>query len=292
MKTTIALLLLIITMASCQFIKSVKKDLVSGVLTKGDGLSCEDVYLSLNTGKTNRNTFIYGEKFFINFNNIEGFNKENENVFPGMRMYVVSKTGDTVLQTSDLYGGYSEGIRLSPLLLIGDLTVASPMRSKDEYTLHVNIWDKKGKGTIGSTLDFKIVSNDQIRIEANKVTFNEIYLFSKERDAVITDNLIKFNENIYVIFEGVSGLMEINGLVFPGLSISATDNEGKIILDYKDLFSDYSQNGIADSDFKTRVSAHFTIFDKGFKNPLHCKLTIWDKKSDNSISASTELILE
>jgi hypothetical protein len=292
MKTTIAALLLILTLAGCQFSKSVKKDLVSGLLTKGDGLSCEDVYLSVNTGKTNRNTFIYGEKLFINFNNIEGFNKENEYVFPGMRMFVISKTGDTVLQTNDLYGGYSEGIKLSPLLLIGDLTFASPMRSKDEYTLHVIIWDKKGKGKITATMDFKIVSNDQIKIEANKVTFNEIYLFSKERDAVITDNIIKFNENIYVIFEGLSGLMEINGLVFPGLGVSATDNEGKIILDYKDLFSDYSENGITESDFKTRVSAHFTIFDTKFKNPLHCNLIIWDKKSDNSIKASTDLILE
>ena len=292
MKITTAALLLIITMAGCQFTKSVKKDLVSGLLTKGDGLSCEDVYLSVDAGKTNRNTFIYGEKFFINFNNIEGFNKENENVFPGMRMFVSGKTGDTVFQTNDLYGGYSEGMKLSPLLLIGDLTVASPMKSKDEYTLHVIIWDKKGKGNITSTLDFKVVSNDQIKIEANKITFTEIYLFSKERDAVIPDNKIKFNENIYVIFEGLSGLKEINGSVFPGLSVKANDNEGKIILDYKDLFSDYNENGITDSDFKTRVSAHFTIFATKFNNPLHCNLTIWDKKSDNSIKAKTDLILE
>lgn len=292
MKITIAALLLITSISGCQFSKSVKKDLASGLLTKGDGLNCEDVYLSVNNGKINRNSFVYGEKFFINFNNIEGFNKENENVFPGMRMFVIGKTGDTVLQTNDLYSGYSEGIKLSPLLLVGDLTVASPMRSNAEYTFHVIIWDKKGKGKIGSTMNFKIISNDQIKIEANKVAFNEIYLFSKERDAVITDNIIKVNENIYVIFEGLSGLMEINGLVFPGLSLSATDNEGKIILDYKDLFSNYSENGITESDFKTRVSAHFSIFDTKLKNPLHCNLTIWDKKSDNLIKASIDLRLE
>jgi hypothetical protein len=95
-----------------------------------------------------------------------------------------------------------------------------------------------------------------------------------------------------VIFEGLSGLKEINGSVFPGLSVQVNDNEGKIILDYKDLFSDYNENGITESDFKTRVSAHFTIFTAKLNNPLHCNLTIWDKKSDNSIKASTDLILE
>ena len=292
MKITIWVIFLSLAIAGCQFSKSVKKDLVSGLLTTGDGLSCDDVYLTVNNGKTKSSTFIYGEKFFINFNNIEGFKKENESVFPGMKIFVVSRTGDTVLIEKDLYSSYADGVKFSPLKLIGDLTVASPMKSNEVYTLNLIIWDKKGQGKLTSKLDFKIIPNGLIRTEANKISFNEIYLFSKERDAVIPDNMIKFNENIYFIFEGISGLKNINGLVFPGLSFKATDDKGKIILDYKDLFTEYSINGVPEADFKTRVSSHFTIPDMQLKNPLHCKLTICDKKGDSSINVSAELTIE
>ncbi|TAL75847.1 MAG: hypothetical protein EPN88_03210 [Bacteroidetes bacterium] len=292
MKTSIASFLILATLSGCQFSKSVKKDLVSGLFTTGDGISCDDVTLSVNDQKTERSTYIYGEKFRVNFNNIEGFVKNNDNVFPGMKLFVISKTGDTVLQTNDLYTEYSTGLKLSPLLLTSDVTVASPMQSKGEYTLHVNIWDKKGKGTFSAKFDFKVKSNDQIVTEINKVTYNELYLFSKEREKVITDNKIRFNENTYLIIEGLSGFKEENGMVFPGLSLKGTDNKGTMILDYDDLFADYSQNGLAVSDLNTRLSSHFMLTGTEFLNPLHCVLTVWDKKSDAKIKATADLIVE
>jgi hypothetical protein len=292
MKITIVALLLSIVVAGCQFSKSVKKDLVSGLLTKGDGLSCEDVYLSVNDKKTDRNTFVYGEGINVKFNNIEGFKKENENVFPGMQIIVISKTGDTVLHANDLYGDYKDGLKLSPLLLIADITVASPMKSKGEYSLLVNIWDKKGTGKFNAKLDFKVISNEKIVTEVNNVSYNEIYLFSKERDKVIPDNKIRFNENTYIIFEGLSGFKEENGMVYPGLSIKATDSAGNKILDFNDLFADNANNGLAVADFKSRVSPHFQLTGNDFKNPMHCELTIWDKKSDARIKTTADFIVE
>jgi hypothetical protein len=292
MKIAITALVVLVALSGCQFSKSVKKDLLSGLLTTGDGLSCDNVYLSVNDEKTDRSTFIYGEEFHLNFSDIDGFKKENENVFPGMKIFVISKTGDTVLQTDDLYRDYTTGMKFSPLLLHSDITVGSPMKSKEEYTLDVKIWDKKGNGTFSGKLDFKVISNEQIVKEAKNVSYNEIYLYSKERDKVIPDNRIKFNENTYVIFEGLSGFKEENGMVFPGLSLKATDNEGNMIMDNNDLFSDYSQTGLARSDFNTRVSSHFQLTGSEFKNPMHCELTIWDKKSDARIKATALLTIE
>ncbi|MBA4323111.1 MAG: hypothetical protein C0408_09875, partial [Odoribacter sp.] len=166
MKITVTALLFLVALSGCQFSKSVQKDLISGLFMTGDGLSCDDVYLSVNNQKTERSTFIYGEKFLLNFNNIEGFKKDNDHVFPAMTLLVVSKTGDTVLQTNDLYSDYPDGMNLSPLLLTADVTVANPMKSNGEYTLFVNIWDKKGSGKFTAKFEFKIKSNDQILIEA------------------------------------------------------------------------------------------------------------------------------
>jgi hypothetical protein len=292
MKNVISALLFLVILPGCQFSKSVKKDLVSGLLTVGNGLSCDNVYLSVNDEKTERNTFIYGEEFLVNFNNIGGFKKDNDYVFPGMKLFVVSRTGDTVLQSLDLYSDYKTGIKLDPLLLTADIIVASPMKSKDEYTLHINIWDKKGKGNFSAKLDFKVKSNEKIITEASNVSFNEIYLYSKERGKVIPDNKIKFNENTFIIFEGLSGFKVENGMVFPGLSFKAKDNEGNIIMDYNDLFAEYEKSGFAVSDFNKRVSSHFELTGSEFKNPLHCEMTIWDKKSDASVKAKAELVIE
>jgi hypothetical protein len=177
-------------------------------------------------------------------------------------------------------------------MLTGDLTVAAPMRSGNAYTLKILIWDKKGKGSITAKMDFKIIPNGQIRLETNKISFSEIYIFSKERDAVVTDNKIKFNENIYIIFEGCSGLKEIEGQVFPGLGIMISDQDGKKVLDYQDLFADSNDSGFGASNVKTRISSHITIPPMELKNPLHCNLTVWDKKSDSSGKISTDLTID
>lgn len=292
MRTPILLLLFLVVLSACQFSKSVQKDLASGLLTTGDGLSCENVYLSVNDETIYRNTFIYGEEFAVNFNNIEGFTKDNDYVFPGMKLFVVSSTGDTALQAEDLYSKYINGLKLSPLLLTSEVTVASPLKSNGDYTLYNNIWDKKGRGKFSAKFNFKIISNEKILIEAVNIRYNEIYFYSKERETVITDNKMKFNENTYVIFEGLSGFKEDNGTVFPGLSLKATDNEGSMIIGYSDLFADYTRSGLPVSDVNRRISSNFILSGSEFKNPLHCEVMIWDKKSDARIKATADLVVE
>ncbi|MCX6253058.1 MAG: hypothetical protein NTV31_01115, partial [Bacteroidia bacterium] len=203
-----------------------------------------------------------------------------------------NQSGDTVMQTNDLYSEYPSGINYSPLKLTADLTVASPIKSKGEYTLYVKIWDKKGNGTFTTKFDFKVKENEQITIDPSNVSYDEIYLFSQGSDKVITDNKIKFDDNIYLIFEGLKGFKEENGFVFPGLSLKATDSENNMIIDNDDLFLDYTKTGLASTDFISQVSAHFKIARAEFKNPLHCELVIWDKKSDARIKVTTNMILE
>jgi hypothetical protein len=292
MRTVITALVILLFMTECQFSQSVSKDLVSGLITKGDGLTCKNVYLSVRDERIDRNTFIYGEEFVMHFSNMEGFRKENDYVFPGMQLNVTGKSGDTVLQSKDLYIDYPNGMKLSPLVLTSEVTAAAPMRSNSNYTLHITIWDKKGNGKFHAKLDFKLTANEKIFIEALNVKYEEIYLFSKERGVVIPDNKIRFNENTYMLFEGLSGFKIENGLVFPGLSLKATDNEGSKILDYDDLFADYTQSGFKLDDFKSQVAPSFELTGSEFKNPMHCEIIIWDKKSHALIKAKADLNVE
>jgi len=292
MKTKISFVLLVLTLVSCRFNKSVKLDLISGLSTSGNLISCEDVYLTVDDQKISRNTFTYGEEFFLNFNNIEGFKKENDKVFPGMSIAVLNKTGDTLLQAKDVYNSYKDGISIFPLMLQAKITMASPIRSKGNYTLFVKIWDKKDIGTFSAVLGFNVTPSGKIKVETSNVSFDEIYLYSKDRNKVLTDNKIKVNETAFLLFEGLSGLKAENEKVYPGLSIKGTDDAGTEVLKYDDLFAEYSSSGISITDFATQVSSNFIFSTSDVKNPVHCVVSIWDKKSDAAIKTSFDLIVE
>jgi hypothetical protein len=279
-------------MAECQFSRSAKKDLLSGLSSTGSDISCEDVFITVNNEKTTRNSFIYGETFYINFSNVTGLTKENGNVFPGMNLIVKNTSGDTLMQTGELITNYPNGMNFTPLLLTADLTVATPIKSGGDYTVIVNISDKKGTGTYRSKFDFKVIKNDKISVESSKVTYDEIYIYSQGNDKVIVDNKIKFDDNVYIIIEGLKGLTETNGMIFPGLSIKASDSAGNVVLESDDLFTEYSVSGIAPSDLGERVSAHFNIPGTQFNNPLHCELTVWDKKSDARVKVISDMEVE
>jgi len=292
MKTAIYVAFISVILSGCQFSKSVKKDLASGLTTTGNNLSCEDVYITVNKEKTSRKTFIYGEIFYLNFNDIKGFTRLGGKAYPGLGIIIVNQAGDTVMNYNDLYSDYKDGLDYTPLLLYTDITLATPIRSNGEYTLFCRIWDKKGSGTLQSKFRFKVVGNDQITKEGSGVTYNEVYIFSEENKKVITDNKAKVNDNIHIIVEGLTGFKEENKLLFPGLSLKITDAGKNNILDYKDLFLDYSETGVSVSDFFTRVSSHFKISEGKVNNPLECEMIIWDKKSNARLKVKTNIVLD
>jgi len=292
MKNASFVVLLTIVLTGCKFSRSVEKDLLSGLTSSGKDLACEEVYIEVNDERTTRCKFIYGERFFVLFDNITGFTSEKGNVFPGMEISVTDITGDTLLAADDLYEGYTEGMNFSPLRLSADLMVADPIRSEGEYKLAIFIWDKKGTGTFRSDLDFEVIPNDKIEARPKGVTYSEIYLFSQGYNEVITDNIVNFEDNIFIIAEGLKGFLEENGKVFPGLQLRGTDSKGNVILSYDDLFAEYTEPGIDAQDFSSRVSANFRLTGMEFNNPLRCELKIWDKRSNASLALTTEMIVK
>ena len=209
-----------------------------------------------------------------------------------MQIIVNSLSGDTVFFADNLYSEYTEGMNFSSLQLTGDLTVAAPIKTGGEYLLTVTIKDRKGAGIYLSKLKFSVKGNDKIKIEPLNVSYNEVYLYSQGKDKVINDGVISFDDNIYILAEGLKGFKEENGLVFPGISFRGTDASGKAIFNYEDMFSDYSTTGIAVSDFNTKISAHFKLTGSEFNNPLHAVIIIWDKKSSARMKISTDMTVK
>ena len=292
MKNFIVFFTLILFLSGCEFNKSFNADLTTGIITKGNGISVENCYITIGDGKISRKTFLFGEKFFLNFNNVEGLKKEEEKVFPGMKIFVVNNSGDTVMRSEDLYTEYDNaGISLSPLLLVANLSIGAPMKSGNEYTLKVSIWDKKGSGTFSADFKFTIESNNLITVNKNKVNCNEVYLFSKENKKVIKESF-KSDETVYMLFEGVTGFSETNGMIFPGLSLKVADGNGQTLLEKDDLFEENSDKGFSVTDLKELVSANFNLSNKNYKGIVIFEVTLWDKKSDAKITASAKLKAE
>lgn len=288
----LTILMFSLAFLSCDFRKSVNKDLTTGLITKGDGLSCEEVYLTINDEKTERTTFIYGEIFYFYFSNIEGFSKVDENVFPGMVMWVTDEAEDTIFRTEDMYANYLNGMNISPLVLKANLTVGNPMHSNHEYTVFVKIWDKKDKGTFTAEMPFNIIENEKISIEKNNISYDEIYLYSVDRDKAITDGSVNFDETVYLIFEGLSGVTEENGNVFPGLKFLATDHSNNALMDYADLFESYTETGFSSVDFKTQFYVTIKFTQGQVENPIHCETILFDKKSSSDLKVTTDLTVQ
>jgi hypothetical protein len=267
------------------------KDPATGIITKPDGLSCNDVWLSIDEEKTDRITFIYGEKINLNFNmDIDGFNKVDNSVFPGMLLKVMDETGKTIMQTEDLYADSLNGINRSPLLLKTNFTLVKPIHSNNKYTFFIKIWDKSGDGTVIAEVPFNVINNERINIETKYISYDEIYLLSADRDKVITDGAIYFNETIYLVFEGLSGFYENNGKVFPGSKVRVVDFSNTPIMSYDDLYYLYTKTGINSDDFKSQIHMKMKLNEGTVNNPINFEVTIFDKKRSVAyIKVTTEL---
>ncbi len=275
-------------LSSCGFNQSAKIDLTTGLSSKGNGLASSDVYLSIDDKKISRTTFTYGEVFYVNFRNVSGFVKENGNVFPGMEILILGKSGDTAMYYKDMYADKTNGVDVYPLYLYTNITVAKPMNSDKAYKLYVNIWDKKGTGTFKAEMDFNVIANENFKIEKSKqVSVNDIYLFGEKR--AILDKDIKLNEKYYIFFEGLKGFKDDAGKVSVGMSVNATDKTGYVLVNAPDLFGDEEFDMTA---LEEQISANITFTETKFTNPVTCEVVIWDKKSDAKIKALIDLELK
>lgn len=289
LKALFVISLLVCLTCACDFNVSYEKDLSTGLIAIGSGLSCDDIYLSDGVNKINRTTFSYGERFVLNLNDIKGFEKIGGNVFPGMELLISDENGDTTMFNKDLYENDSAGYELSPLLLEAFLRTATPLHSGNSYTFRSKVWDKKGEGTFTTEFDFDVETNSEIDIIDNGITYEEIYLFSDKRNTTITDGVINLNENIYLLFEGLNGFKESDGKVQIGISIKVTDKNGKVLLEQKDLSGgqEYDSNVI-----KQQVAPHIIVTEVAYKGPVIFDVRIWDKNGDNDIMTTTVLDIE
>tara|TARA_R110000868_G_scaffold401943_1_gene677801 strand:- start:477 stop:1352 length:876 start_codon:yes stop_codon:yes gene_type:complete len=273
---------------SCNFSKSASKDLITGLTTKGDGLSAESVYVTINNEKVSDNAFYYGQNIITNFENMDGFVVENNTYYPKIQVVLVSKKGDTIMYEPDLLKA-DAGFDATLKTLTGNMILARPIYSGKDYTMYYTITDKKGTGTFSSELKFDLLHDPLIKVEKKGLDFKEGYLMSLSKNNIITNGKIAFDEKILMDFQDLSGYKSTNGEVSLGLKIRVVDAADTVILNMEDAF-----NGrpISEDEIKAGVGAQLVINKGRLKNPVNFHVTIWDKNSDAKLHAETELTVE
>ena len=274
-------------LASCDFSKSVHKDLSTGMVTRGSGLSCDDVEILVNGEVTKETSFTFGERVEVRFNNMDGFTRTDGKAFPGMSIISTDPDGDTVLHISDTYESMTEGYTFDPLVLTAHFTAADPYFSDNEYHQFIRVWDKKDvKSHFTAEFDFNVVPNDRIVVEKHQLDCKEIYLYSRERGEAVTDNRIRINEVINVVFTGLEGFAEEEGRIYPELSMRIEDAGGEVAVEESEMFGNQYMDP---ADLFSHFSPNFYITDPSLENPLTISLELWDTKGEGRLSVNTRV---
>ncbi len=283
--SSISIITILALAYSCNFSASYNKDFTTGITSKGNGLSAESVYLSDGEEGMKKRDFTYGEVVYTNFESMEGFEIEGGKFFPQMSVAIVTKGGDTIMQSKKLFAdgtGFDAGLTT----LNGNVKMADPIVSDGAYSLHYKVWDTKGDGVFASEMDFKVKKDPLITSKKKGLDFTEIYIIADMEKRVVTDGVVHFNESLLFNFQDLSGYTKKNGAIEVKMDIKVTDDSGTVLLDMKDAFKQPIRN---EALLKQGLSATLTLTKGKLENPITWQVHVQDKNSDASFEAAAEL---
>lgn len=283
---------LILSVLSCKHESKTDAGPGAQIQVVSEGLSYNEVTVSVNDEKSELKVFNYGDKITLNFVNAEGFERVGGKIYPGLSLIVLNKQKDTLLYYEDMYED-KPGIGMDPVTLTADLVAANPILSGEIVTARLDFWDKKGKGKMRVNFQFSTKSNDNLEIKTKRLSYREIYIFSEKDQRVISDNRYdKADDMLYFIMEGLEGFKEQDGMVFPCLMLEVTDENGETVLKEENIFADYFETGATPEDVGQKIYFGLSrkVLGKGSKLKIHAVLV--DKISDASLILDTEIMPE
>lgn len=148
----------------------------------------------------------------------------------------------------------------------------------------INKNDKEQSVSIGFTKGAKI-SSSGLKTVHNGLTFEESYFIA---DGTKTEsNEVKIGQKVAIVFDGIGGLKEKNGKVFPQLNILVLDAKNQIVVAYDDLLKSDTGYDVIDA---TMLTGSLTIGDPLKKGESYTlTVTIGDKDTDSSIVGNITL---
>ena len=150
---------LVITVSSSQSqtVKSVTKDLNSGLTTIYENIKPGESEVVMNGEVIGHADIPLGEKFMIVNKGVKGFVTKDGKVSIGCSLTITDKKDNVLLQNADLFktDGVVDAVKTNYLKCI--VSTGKPMEWDEMYKVHVIFWDKWGKGKIVNDLSIRMI---------------------------------------------------------------------------------------------------------------------------------------
>ncbi len=153
-----------------------------------------------------------------------------------------------------------------------------------------SVGDKSDEPSAAVYKDGVRISNE-IELQADGVKVDKAYLLFKDGTAVPAGNIVDFSQPVKLILVIDSGWNEENGKVKLGASEKIEAENGDILLDEKDLFSSFPEEGISAQDAKF-ITLTATIMLKKKITPLttfYVYFRVWDKAGEGFLQGRYKL---
>ena len=282
------LLIFVALIASCNTSQSYYKDLETGMEIRGDGLSYEQVEILVNDLPQKSTTFIFGEKVMIGFDVLEGLTRENDTTYPGVALCITTAQGDTVSINQDIVSNDTSSFSHIPLKLFTHFTAAIATAQQKDFILYINIWDKKGTGTLHFTMPFSIIENPKLKIKTKDAGYEHIYLFDAQKECAISKQAVNKKDGVALVMDGLKGFAIENELSYPSMSLHLEDQRGNVLLHSTDVLGAFKETGINAKELNERLPIPITFGEGKVQNPIKLRALLFDLKSSAQISIETE----
>ena len=149
-------------------------------------------------------------------------------------------------------------------------------------------------GQTGDKVDTSSNSDSNIRnginVKSQGLKVEQAFLLFDDGKLVPPDNKVDVGQNVRLRLI-LSGWKPVNGKVAIGASEKIATDEGRVVLDEKDLFANLT-DGVDPKDAGVvTLSAVITQIDKLFKY-FEISFKVWDKNSSDNVTGSYRLYLK
>ncbi|MBU0486701.1 MAG: hypothetical protein KKA07_05540 [Bacteroidetes bacterium] len=240
MKKQFALFALLIIFGACSV--GVKKDLITGMNFKYEGLSVVDVYPTQDNERMNSNEAEYGRKLYIQLRDVGNLTEKDGLANIGCAIEITDTAGNKILESADIFEG-SKAKKASELsALFINLDVIDPLVVGQKYLWKANFFDKNGKGHID--IDFEFV----VKAPAKKIFTRMVNVESGNCDFTLAGILNESEEQIdvwepvvgqkYLLnLNGVKGIKESDGIYSFDFTSCVIGAKGDTLAKYDDVLT-------------------------------------------------------
>ncbi|WP_457618634.1 hypothetical protein [Lutibacter sp.] len=287
-QSNIILVLILVTITSCEYHQSTKKDLTTGAVIKENNLKCTRVTIKQNTKIVKTNTFSYNDEIVIIFDEVTGLKKQSNNfVYPAMSMSIIKNDKEVIISEPNLLKDLN-GTDLTPLQLSASFKASFDYETSGAYKIIIKIWDLKGDGTITYEYPFKLKAADDeafIIQKSEGVIYKNIYLINKSNNKVV-GKVLDVKNTYSLIFEGLKGLNNTD-IVYPDFSAKIVDNNGKLVYNYTHLLKQYETVGVDAKLVEKSLFTNISFQNISIANPYHLTALVKDLKTNNYIQVKS-----